>query len=317
VTLLRLVAIAAVALLSSISTVDLAQAQTPGSQQQARDRAVTQDRDRVERELRPGERRAADRRGRQPTPEQIAQSAQAAATAAGLSCRVNGSALLGVTNDNSNLYEVACEGGAGYIVTSATPPQTFDCLVLAAQADQTRAAGGEVAANSVCNLPGNQNIAGMVAGYAREAGVSCQVDAGAALGATPEGNLVYEVGCAGADGYHIEKTAQGWNKTDCLQIMGTNMTCRFTTTEEQAAGFRPLLAGTAIDDCDARQIRLLAQNDTGRFIEVKCASGDGYVAQVKDNTVNQVYPCARAARIGSGCTLTTAPAPAAATGGRP
>lgn len=261
-----------------------------------------------------GERRPTDRRGRHPSPEQVAESAQAAALAAGLSCEVSESALLGTTNDNNELYEVACEGGAGYILTTATPPQTFDCLMLAAQAEQMRSRGGEVAANSVCALPVNQNGAAVIASFAREAGVPCQVDAGKALGATPEGNLVYEVGCAGADGYHIEKTPQGWSKTDCLQIIGMNLTCQFTTPEEQVAGFNPLLVGTAIDDCDAQRIHLLAQNDTGRFIEVKCTSGEGYVARVKDNAITQVYPCSLAQRVGGGCALTPVAAPEAAPG---
>lgn len=317
-TLLRLVAVAAAALIASTFAVDQAHAQvgsrdrdnarrggdmqTRGAQQEMRDRHSAMDRDRLENEL--GNRRPRDRRGRELTPEQITQGAQAAATAAGLSCQVSESAFLGLTNDNDNLYEVACAGGAGYILTSATPPQTFECLLLSAQADRVRAEGGEVAANSVCTLPGNQNVATTIAAFAREAGVACQVDAGKALGATPEGNLVYEVGCAGTDGYHIEKTAQGWNKTDCLQIMATNLTCQFTTVAEQLGGFQPLLVGTAIDDCTAQQIHLLAQNDTGRFIEVKCASGEGYVARVKDEAVGQIYPCAQAVRIGGGCTLT-------------
>lgn len=321
-TLIKLVAIAAATLIVSVLAVDPASAQrrggrtemgnlqTPGAQRQATDREAIQNRDHLLDTL--GERRPTDRRGRHPSPEQVAERAQAAAVTAGLSCQVNESALLGTTNDNDELYEVACAGGAGYILTTATPPQTFDCLMLAAQAEQTRAQGGEVAANSVCALPVNQNGAAVVASFAREAGVPCQVDAGKALGATPEGNPVYEVGCAGADGYHIEKTAQGWRKTDCLQIIGMNLTCQFTTSEEQAAGFNPLLVGTAIDDCVAQQIQLLAQNDTGRFIEVKCTSGDGYVAQVKDGAVNQVYPCDRAQRIGGGCTLTRVAAPEAA-----
>lgn len=321
-TLLRLIAVAAATLIASAPILAEAHASPQerreemrgsGAYRQSGDRRATEDQARMRRDLQPNATRR-DRRGREQTPEQIAAGAQAAATAAGLACQVTGSALLGATDDNADLYEVSCANGSGYILTSATPPQTFDCLVLAAQADQVRASGGEVAANSVCSLPGNQNAVGAIANYARDAGVTCQVDAGAALGATPEGNLVYEVGCAGADGYHIERTAQGWNKTDCLQIMGSQMTCRFTTPEEQAAGFKPLLVGSAIDDCDAQQIRMLAQNDTGRFIEIKCAAGDGYVAQVKDNVINQVYPCSRAQRIGGGCTL-TAVAPAA--GGRP
>lgn len=311
-TLLRLVAVAAAALIASTFAVDQAQAQTRGSQQQDTDRRSSMDRDRMERDLTPAERRARDRRGRQPSPEQVTQSAQAAATAAGLTCQVSESALLGTTNDNDDLYEVACAGGGGYILTTASPPQSFECLVLAAQADRIRAEGGEVAANSTCTLPGNQSAAATIAAFAVEAGVSCQVDAGKALGATPEGNLVYEVGCAGVDGYHIERTAQGWKATDCLQIMATNLTCEFTTIAEQVAGYKPLLVGTAIDDCDPARIHLLAQNDTGRFIEVKCASGEGYVTRVKDNAVGQVYPCALAVRIGGGCTMTPVAAPQAA-----
>ncbi|MDP1913975.1 hypothetical protein [Brevundimonas sp.] len=313
-TLLRLVAVAAAALIASTFAGDQAQAQTqtPGSQRQDTDRRSTMDRDRMERDLTPAERRARDRRGRQPSPEQVTQSAQAAATAAGLTCQVSESALLGTTNDNDDLYEVACAGGGGYILTTASPPQSFECLVLAAQADRIRAEGGEVAANSTCNLPGNQSAAATIAAFAVEAGVSCQVDAGKALGATPEGNLVYEVGCAGVDGFHIERTAQGWKATDCLQIMATSLTCEFTTVAEQVAGYKTLLVGTAIDDCDPARIHLLAQNDTGRFIEVKCVSGEGYVTRVKDDAVGQVYPCALAVRIGGGCTMTPVPAPDAA-----
>ena len=325
-TLPRLIAVAAIALIASTLVVDQAHAQrrggrtemgdprTAGAQRQSSDRQSVLNREAALSALE-GDRRPTDRRGRHPSPEQVAQSSQAAATAAGLSCQVSESAFLGLTNDDDELYEVACAGGAGYILTTATPPRTFDCLMLAAQAEQLRTQGGEVAANSVCALPINQNGAAVVANFARDAGVPCQVDAGKALGATPEGNLVYEVGCAGADGYHIEKTAQGWSKIDCLQIMGMNLTCQFTTPEEQVAGFNPLLVGTAIDDCDAERIQLLAQNDTGRFIEVRCTSGEGYVARVKDNAVNQVYPCSLAQRIGSGCTLTGVAAPDAAAGG--
>lgn len=304
-TLSRLLAVAAAALIMSTSAVHQAQAQTPGAQQQERDRRSTADGERVRGELQPGGgRQATNRRGRQPTEQQIAVDAQAAATAAGLTCQVNESALLGTTNDNNDLYEVACAGGTGFILTTGTSPQTFDCLLLAAQADRIRADGGEVPAGSVCALPGNQDNLSIVAAYAREAGVPCQVDAGTAIGTTPEGNVVYEIGCAGVDGYHIEKLAQGWKKTDCLQVMSTNLTCQFTTTQEQVDGFKPLLVDTAIDDCDAERIHLLGQNDNGRFVEIKCASGEGYVARVKNDAIEQVYACALAVRIGGGCTMT-------------
>ncbi|RZJ16767.1 MAG: hypothetical protein EON91_11840 [Brevundimonas sp.] len=244
------------------------------------------------------------RRGRMPSPEQVKANAQGVATSAGLSCRVTEATLLGRTDDDNDLYEVACDGGVGYLLQSSTPPQTFDCLILANQAERLRAQGGEVPAGSTCALPGNQNTMAVFAGYARAAGVPCEIDAAQVVGKTPAGNTVYEVGCPGADGWHIEQAAQGWTKTDCLEVMSTNLTCQFTTAEEQAAGFKPKLVGTDIDDCDAQRIQLLGQNDNGRFIEVKCASGEGYVTRMKDEAVAQVYPCALAIRIGGGCTMT-------------
>lgn len=279
--------------------------QTPAAQQQMRDRQNLLDRDRIQRDLvaRDGPR---DRRGRRLTPSQITEAAQAAATAAGLTCEVKDALLLGSTDSNEDLYEVACEGGAGFILTSASPPQTFDCLALMAQAERALSEGRETGPHSVCALPGNQDAAALVAGYARDAGVACRVDAGKALGLTAEGRQVYEVGCAQAVGYHLEKTAEGWKSTDCLEIAGMNLSCDFTTVDERVASVRPLLSGTAIDDCDAQDVRLLAQNDTGRFIEIKCATGEGFVARVRDNAINQVYPCRLAVRIGGGCTLTAA-----------
>jgi hypothetical protein len=53
---------------------------------------------------------------------------------------------------------------------------------------------------------------------------------------------------------------------------------------------------------------------------VKCAAeGQGFITRLNNAGVTQqVYPCATAQRIGGGCTLTPAPAAAAATtGGRP
>lgn len=270
--------------------------------QQIRDRQENMRRERNDPRMEEENRRR--NRDRQPSAEQVARAAQAAITSANVSCRVTESKFLGKTDANKDLYEVACDGGVGYIVQASTPPETFNCLLLGAQADRVRAEGGEVAEGTTCTLAGNQNGMALLAGYATEAGVPCQIDAGTVAGATADGNVVYEVGCPGADGYHIERTANGWKKTDCLMIMSSNLTCQFTTQEEQVAAFKPLLVGTAIDDCDAQRIHLLGQNDNGRFIEVKCASGDGFVARIKENAVEQVYPCALAIRIGGGCTMT-------------
>lgn len=240
---------------------------------------------------------------RAPTVDPV-PAAQAIFTAAGVDCQVTEAVLLGQTPEKDSLFEAVCAAGPGYLLQSSTPPQTFDCVVLAATADKRRAAGQDVPAGTICTLPANQNTMGVIASYAQTAGVPCTIDAGKVVGASASGATVYEVGCPNADGYRIERTATGWSKTDCLQVMSSNATCEFTTAAEQATGFKSLLVGSDIDDCDPQQLRAMGQNDNGRFIEVKCASGEGYVTRIKDSVIAQVYACAVAIRIGGGCTMT-------------
>lgn len=303
---LAIIASAAVALLTSAP----AFAQTPGgsgapSASAMRAQAQQQQSMMNSRTQNQLERERGGRRGRDQRPDGDPKvAAQTLATAAGLPCQVTEAVWVGKTDDRKDLYEAACATGPGYLLQSTTPPTAYDCLLLADTAERQRVDGVEAAAGSVCTLPANQNSLAVIAGYAREAGVPCQIDAGKIAGATTEGGTVYEVGCPNADGYRLERTGATWKVSECLEVVAAGSTCAFTTPEEQVAGFRPLLAGTDIDDCDAQQIRLMGQNDNGRFVEVKCASGEGYVTRVKDKAVAQVYACAVATRIGGGCTLT-------------
>jgi hypothetical protein len=134
------------------------------------------------------------------------------------------------------------------------------------------------------------------------------IDETIAIGKSRADNVVYEIGCAGADGYWLERVGTGWELKDCLQISSTGGTCRFTTTQEQADSFEPKLAGTDAAGCDVTRVRLMGSNANGRFYEAKCAAeGEGYIARVNNEGVTQqIDPCATAQRIGGGCTLTTA-----------
>lgn len=248
------------------------------------------------------------------TPEELKAAAQAQATAAGLTCQVTEAVNPGVTAEQVKIYEAACASGPGYILIASTPPQTFDCLELAGTAYTARLRDPAADVGQQCVLPANQNALTVIGGWAREAGVSCTVDEAVAIGKSAENNIVYEVGCAGVDGYWLENTAAGWKLQDCLQVVSVSGTCRFTTPQEQADGFKSKLVGTEAAGCDVAQVRLMGQNANGRFYEAKCAAeGEGYIARVTTAGVTeQIYPCATAQRIGGGCTLTPAPAAAPA-----
>ena len=268
----------------------------------------------------PGRARSSRRdRGRQQAapvanPEEIKAAAQAQLVAAGSSCQVTEAIEPGVTAEQQSIYEAVCAEGPGYIVIASTPVQAISCLELAGQAATARLRDPAADVGQQCVLPANQNALAVIGGWAREAGVACTIDEAVAIGRSNAGNVVYEVGCTGADGYWLEKVSDGWQLQECLQIASVGGTCRFTTAQEQAAGFQPKLAGTDAAGCEVAQVRLMGSNANGRFYEAKCAAaGEGYIARVNNEGVTQqIYPCATAQLIGGGCTLTPAPAAAPA-----
>lgn len=245
-------------------------------------------------------------------PEEIIAAAQAQVTAAGLGCRVTEATRPGVTAEQFPIYEAACATGPGYILVAATPPQVFECLELAGTAATARMRDPAADVGQQCVLPANQNGLAVIGGWARDAGVTCTIDEAIAIGKSDDDNMIYEVGCAGVDGYWLENLADGWKLQECLQIASVGGTCRFTTPREQAEGFQAKLAGTEAAGCNVVQVRLMGSNPNGRFYEAKCgAEGEGYIARINnDGATQQIYPCATAQRIGGGCTLTPAPAAA-------
>lgn len=240
-----------------------------------------------------------------------AMAAQRIATGAGVSCQVVEANVIGQTTDRQRItYEAACASGPGYILVNSVPPEARDCVLLAGQAEADRAADPNADVGVQCALPQNKDIARAVGAYAVEAGIGCNVDAGAPLGRTAENTLIYEVGCAGLDGYRIEKTASGWTKTECAVIASQNQACRFSTPEEAVATLKARLAGSEVA-CDVVQSRYVGAAAGDTIYEAKCGAGNGlFVRFAPDFTVRQTYACEVAQRIGGGCRLTTV-APAA------
>lgn len=240
-------------------------------------------------------------------PAVVKAEVEAVFATASTPCQVTDAKLLGVSAEQTKIYEAACDGGPGYIVVASTPPQLADCVVLHSQAENARAANPEAPPSQTCSLPANQDVMGVMKAYAVQAQVPCNVDEAKVRGQSNAGAVIYEIGCVGVDGYWIEKNASGWEKTECLQILSQNATCLLTTPAEQAATVKSWLAGSDAAACDVQQTRLMGQNANGRFYEFTCAGADGYIIRVNDEKqVQQTYPCATAQQIGGGCKLTTA-----------
>lgn len=248
-----------------------------------------------------------------PTPEENVAAAQTIATSTGVSCQVTQANFLGQTAEGDKSYEAACAAGPGYVLLATTPPQAIDCVLLAGQAEIDRARDPAAVLGTQCVIPQNTDVVRVVSAYATEAGIACTVDQGASIGKAGNGNLVYEVGCNGADGFWIEKETAGWKKTECAIIITQNATCRYTTATEAAASLKTRLAGSEAASCDVTEGRYMGANANGSFWEAKCSGGNGLIVRLNpEYAVQQVYPCEVAHRIGGGCTLTVVPeAPAA------
>lgn len=244
-----------------------------------------------------------------PTAEENRAAAQAMLTAASVDCRVSEAALLGVTAEQHSTYEAICAEGPGYLVVGSTPPQTFNCLELAGQAETSRLRDPAADVGQQCTLPVNLDPLPVLSAYAREAGIDCAVDQAAAIGKGGTGKLIFEIGCTERDGYWIEHTGERWKITPCwdLSLQG-GAACRYSTAAETLGAWSKVLAGTEASACEVQQARRVGRDAQGLTVyEVKCGAGDGYLARVGEGlTAQRVHPCATAQAIGGGCTLTPA-----------
>jgi hypothetical protein len=257
-----------------------------------------------------GQNDRARRQAAEITPTEALQRSQIQVTAAGTNCQVIEAKLLGRNAEQQPLFEAVCESGPGYIVLDANPPVAQNCLELAAAAEAAARNNPEAPATMQCSTPLNLDAVRGVTPLAQQAGITCQVDAGRVVGVAPEG-IVYEIGCAGKDGYRLEMATTGNRVQSCLMIASPTA-CRFTTPDEQTSEFQAKLAGTSASACQVQQVLYMGGNANGQFYETKCASGEGYVARIDAQGVAaMIYPCAEATQIGDGCTLTRVPAPAA------
>jgi hypothetical protein len=262
----------------------------------------------------PAQRQQRGRPAPAPTPEQVKTAATALAAATSSGCTVAEASLRGENAEKQSVYEVTCATGPGFILIGTTPPQAVDCVILSGQADITRAKDPAADVGLQCAMEPNKNVLAVMTAYATQAGVHCTVDQGSSVGKSSSDNIIYEIGCAGSDGYWLEKTATGWTTTECLKLVSRTAVCKYTTPAEQAATVKKWFEGGPAAACDVTEARYMGSNPNGSFYEAKCAAGDGLIARFDTAmAVQQVYPCAEAQRIGGGCTLTVVPAAPATT----
>jgi len=249
------------------------------------------------------------------------KEAPAVVQQAGLDCSVSDAYFMGAGEDKvdgkpvkTNIYEVACGTGLGYIIVSkgpAAPPEAYDCLTMqeaASRADPKKKGG------LVCTLPGNADPKQGLAPLVVKAGGACTLNNARQVGASAASKIVrYEVGCSEGRGYFMDVPQPGSTKPlsliDCTKakvLAGTE--CTFTTAEQISQAIVRASAAAGKTACQASAGRWVVTDPSkgDEYYEIGCADGkSGYMFVTNAKGAYQsTIDCARASGIAGGCTLT-------------
>lgn len=250
-------------------------------------------------------RRQQQQQAQELSPDELRAGAQAIVDSAGASCQVAEANFLGNLSDGAQVYEAVCAAGPGYMLVGRTPPVAQNCIALAGAAVVARETDPNVDAGLQCQLPANQNHLEVIAGYAREAGVSCEIDQGLAFGVGR-----YEVGCPNGEGFWLEQDGAEWRRVSCMTLKYDGETCRYTTEDELKGVWTRVLAASPAADCDVQEARRMGLDARRNYVfELKCSADRGYIVRVGEyyDPAAEVLTCSDGRGVGGGCTLTAVP----------
>lgn len=221
---------------------------------------------------------------------------------AGAACDLENARAIGTGNNNS-YFEVACKGGAGYILQIAAPLK----------------AEGEVTANSCllydetgnisCKLTDRATQLQIVNTLTTAANNGCAVKDKRYILSTKTDNY-FEVQCDNGKGYVLQQTSATGalaRAIDCANAPG-GAECTLTDTraaKTEQAGLYTGLAKKAGFDCKVEQYGLLPSNDPKKeIVELKCANRPDGGIGIFSAAENRVYDCVAAELNGYRCSYT-------------
>ncbi|MEO7026069.1 MAG: hypothetical protein ABI056_00785 [Caulobacteraceae bacterium] len=209
------------------------------------------------------------------------------------------------------VFEIACQGGAGYILEVSAPPR------LDKPATMEPCIGYPTDGNVSCKLTDRTAQLAVVDKLVTASGKSCTVKNRGYVGATPSGMLIYEAACADGKGFMLEANADGSLKAaiDCAAADAIGGGCKLTDARQAKTDQDALytkFAAKAGFQCQVSGYAPLPSNLRGKeVVEISCANRpDGAIgifgASLSDPAV--VYDCAHSEIEGYRCALTKASA---------
>ncbi len=224
----------------------------------------------------------------------------------GVTCDIENTRAIGSGAKNS-YFEVACKGGAGYVVQTVSP------LNISGEVTVNSCLLYEEGGNVSCKLTNRQTqlaIVDTLNGAAKAAGTACDIKDKRYILSTKVDNY-YEVACQDGKGYVFQQTAATGafaRAIPCAQAGfvggGCTLTDAVAALTEQA-GFYGKLAAKAGFPCDVEKYGMLPTNDPKKeIVELKCKGSDAGAIAVFTATTGTIYDCVTAELNGFRCSFT-------------
>lgn len=223
----------------------------------------------------------------------------------GVQCLPEKARGIGQTKTNT-ILEVACQGGAGYIVIASAPLDTSkpaeaqNCLNF----DES---GGNVR----CELTDKATRLAVVDQFVQQANNGCVVKDRRFIGNSKDGADFFETSCQDGKGYIYKvqsgKLAQHWNCGQAQNILGgCTLTDSRQASADQAATYTTL-ARNAGSNCDVAKYAVFQPRpgSTDEAVELVCKDGSGAVGLFPATGKGQVLDCGRALALGYKCSQGT------------
>ena len=211
----------------------------------------------------------------------------------------------GIGQTKSNTYmEVACQGGAGYILLgsvpfdSSKPLQAQNCLMY-----------DDAETNIKCELSDKAARIAVVDKYAAQANNGCTVKDRRFVGMSKDNSTFYEASCQDGKGY-IYKVAAGGaleQTYECAKATSILEGCKLTDARQaqtDQAALYTRLATNAGGKCDVDKYALFpSKNPREEVVEMVCKDGKGAIGVFPAGQKGQVLDCGRAPVAGYKCSL--------------
>ena len=221
----------------------------------------------------------------------------------GATCTIDKARSIGASAKNT-FFEVACQGGFGYILIASAP------IDVNKDVKATTCLAYEPGANLSCQLTTRESQLAMVDQLAAASGKNCTVTDKRYILAAVNGSTYFEVSCSDGKGYVLERAANGSlaRAIDCANAPG-GAECTLTDSREaktEQAGLYTRLAAKAGFPCKVEKYALFpSRGKPEEVVELKCSDRpDGGVAVFDANGGGKVYNCIVAELQGYACSFT-------------